>query len=63
MDYDIEDIIAAADRCFHALNTMLTKRYIRARKYEHTKLSLRPIILYDSEIWMLTGKMASTLTT
>jgi hypothetical protein len=61
---DIKDKIAASNRCFQAFNKMLGTRYLsKDMKIRTYKTIIRPIILYGSETWAVTGKMASTLMT
>jgi hypothetical protein len=55
IEYDIKDKTAAANQCFHTLNKMLSKRYIRASKKTGTyKTVITPITLHSSETWNLT---------
>jgi hypothetical protein len=64
METDIKDKISADNRCFRAFNKMLGTRYLsKNMKIRHYKSIIRPIILYSSETWTITGKMTPTLTT
>jgi hypothetical protein len=61
---DIKDKIAAGNRCFQVFNKMLGTRYLsKNMKIRTYKTIIRPLILYGSETWAVTGKMASTLIT
>jgi hypothetical protein len=42
------------------LGTRYLSKYMKIRTY---KTNIRPVILYGSETWTVTGKMASTLMT
>jgi hypothetical protein len=58
---DIKDKIAMGNRCFRAFNKVLGTRYLSKNvKIRTYKTIIRPIILYGSETWTITGKMAST---
>jgi hypothetical protein len=60
---DIKDKIAMGNR-FRAFNKVLGTRYVSKNvKIRTYKTVIRPIILYGSETWTITGKMASTLMT
>jgi hypothetical protein len=64
IEYDIKDKIAAAIRCFHALNKTLSKRYIcKGTKIRTYRTVTGPVILYSCENWTLIRKIASTLMT
>jgi hypothetical protein len=61
---DITDEIAAGNRCFRGSNKMLGTRYLSKNiKIRTYKTIIRPVILYGSETWTITGKMASILMT
>jgi hypothetical protein len=46
------------------MNNMLSKRYVsKSKKIRTHKTAMRPIILYGSETWTLTGRIPSTLMT
>jgi hypothetical protein len=63
-EIDIKYKIATGNSCFRAFNKMLGTRYLsKNMKIRTYKTIIRPIILYSSKIWTVTGKMASTLTT
>jgi hypothetical protein len=64
METDIKDKISADNRCFQAFNKMLGTRYLsKNMKIRNYKSIIRPIILYSSETWTITGKMTPTLMT
>jgi hypothetical protein len=59
---DIKDKTATGSRCFIAFNKMPGARYLsKNMKIRTYKTVIRQIILYDSETWIITGKMACTL--
>jgi hypothetical protein len=61
-DTDIKDKTATGNSCFIAFNKMPGARYLsKNMKIRTYKTVIRQIILYDSETWTITGKMASTL--
>jgi hypothetical protein len=64
VEADIKGKIAAGNRCYRSFGKILGTRYIsKNTKIRIYKTIIRPIVLYGSETWAITGKMASSLVT
>jgi hypothetical protein len=64
VDADIKGKIAAGNRCYRSFSKILGTRYItKNTKIRIYKTFIRPVVLYGSETWAITGKMASSLMT
>jgi hypothetical protein len=64
VEADIKGKIAAGNRCYRSFSKILGTRYIsKNTKIRICKTIIRPVVLYDSETWAITGKMASSLMT
>jgi hypothetical protein len=61
---DIKGKITAGNRCYRSFSKILGIRYIsKNTKIRIYKTIIRPVVLYGSETWVITGKMASSLMT
>jgi hypothetical protein len=64
VEADIKGKIAAGNICYRSFSKILGTRYIsKNTKIRIYKTIIRPVVLYGSETWTITGKMASSLMT
>jgi hypothetical protein len=64
VEADIKEKISAGNRCYRSFSKILGTRYIsKNTKIRIYKTIMRPVVLYGSETWAITGKMASSLMT
>jgi hypothetical protein len=59
---DIKEKIAAGNRCLHALDNILKAKYVAKKiKIRIYKTIIKPVIIYGSEVWTITDRIASIL--
>jgi hypothetical protein len=64
VEADIKGKIAAGNRCYRSFSKILGTRYIsKNMKIRIYKTIIRLVVLYSSETWAITAKMASSLMT
>jgi hypothetical protein len=61
VETEIKAMIIAGNKCYHALDCILKKRYITYSLKVGLCKTVRPIGTYGAELWTLTNKMERTL--